>query len=589
MTGTTYYTEEVQKYITILQHFKQGGRQQKSFRLDNGKRCTKFQEDYNQFDIDDTTGRLYKGLSTAVQVQVEGNHISVGEIGKRRSVLAVDKQDDHVIVKDFLLHLCASNPDYCKGIRRHRIDTRDGKRDFYSDVTPVLSARFEFSPRAFLNAWDQQYLQVFMRLAEAYSDVLAERHDGFSRMDALALEVHQHKQLIQIIIEHCDDVFDKTQDDLESIKQTLRVFYEENKKAFARWKQVTEQVNSYDGRLGEVEVRVATVEGLVATVEGHVATFEGRVGTVEGRVGTVEDRVGTVEEQVAVLRGQIEALELERSAATDSATDTAKIVEPDTSDAEDFDTKVRRAVSNELLEEFQQLCSSPQRSQKAAARFSQAKFSRADLQTLLPGNWLSGDIIDAFFKLLKKRDKNLNGDCADCVFLTSYFYTKLTEGAPTSTDMYKYETVKKWGTSAGGIFGKKVYVPVNLDRNHWILAMMDARIETNGKTVELFDSCRRKNKAEKHGAVTANLTRYLADEHLHKQKAPLNISQWTMLGTNREAPIQTNGFDCGVFVCMYAYFLTLGNGPAEFQFDKEWVNRYGRNFIACSILKGSIE
>mmetsp|Transcript_23014 Transcript_23014/g.54619 ORF Transcript_23014/g.54619 Transcript_23014/m.54619 type:complete len:556 (+) Transcript_23014:112-1779(+) len=555
MTGTTYYTEEVQKFTTILQR---GGRQQKSFCLDTGKRCKKFQ-DYDQFDIDNITRRLYKGLSMAIQVQVQGDSISVGEIGKPRLVLAFDKQDDHVIVKDYLLHLCASNPSYCKHLQKHRVDTQKGLRDFHSDVTPVLSARFEFSPPAFLNSWDQQYLKVFMRLGEAYSDVLAERHDGVSRMDALALEVHQHKQLIQIIIEHCDDVFDTTQDDLESIKQTLRVYYEENKNAFARWKQVTEQVNTYDGCLGEVEGRVAALEG----------------------------RVGTVEEQVAVLRGQIEALKLERSAATDSATDTAKIVEPDTSDTEDFDAKVHRGISNELLEEFEQLCS--QGSNKAAARFSQAKFSGADLQTLLPGNWLNGDIIDAFFKLLKKRDKNLNGDCADCGFLTSYFYTKLTEGAPASTDMYNYETVNKWGTSAGGIFGKKVYVPVNLDRNHWILAMMDARIETNGKTVELFDSCRRKNKAEKHGAVTANLTRYLADEHLHKQKAPLNISQWTMLGTNREAPIQTNGFDCGVFVCMYAYFLTLGNGPAEFQFDKEWVNRYGRNFIACSILKGSIE
>ncbi len=57
------------------------------------------------------------------------------------------------------------------------------------------------------------------------------------------------------------------------------------------------------------------------------------------------------------------------------------------------------------------------------------------------------------------------------------------------------------------------------------------------------------------------LLKYLKDEWKRKKgigHLP-DESRWKIVGNKSEIPAQTNGFDCGVFTCMYADFLSMGS------------------------------
>jgi hypothetical protein len=115
---------------------------------------------------------------------------------------------------------------------------------------------------------------------------------------------------------------------------------------------------------------------------------------------------------------------------------------------------------------------------------------------------------------------------------------------------------------------------------------------------------------------------YIQDEHQDKKKAPMSDAhQWILVpGTNETTPLQQNGtlfifhlffssrldfdyllthflyrfinslecnitgYDCGVFTCMVADFLSKG---CSLEFDQSHVTRYARERITLAILNGS--
>lgn len=83
------------------------------------------------------------------------------------------------------------------------------------------------------------------------------------------------------------------------------------------------------------------------------------------------------------------------------------------------------------------------------------------------------------------------------------------------------------------------------------------------------------------------MLRYLKADHEDKKgcKPP---SDWTIKDANTTAnvPTQANGYDCGVFVCMYAYYLSMGK---ELTFTQESLDEaLARKKIGLSILVGKV-
>ena len=58
--------------------------------------------------------------------------------------------------------------------------------------------------------------------------------------------------------------------------------------------------------------------------------------------------------------------------------------------------------------------------------------------------------------------------------------------------------------------------------------------------------------------------------------------EWELVESTPDTPQQLNGFDCGVFTCMFCDFLSIG---CPLTFSQEHVNQC-RERIALSIMKG---
>lgn len=79
------------------------------------------------------------------------------------------------------------------------------------------------------------------------------------------------------------------------------------------------------------------------------------------------------------------------------------------------------------------------------------------------------------------------------------------------------------------------------------------------------------------------LMRYLKDEWSAKKGGDLpDADQWQLVTCEEDTPQQSNGFDCGVFTCMFADFLSLDR---PLSFNQEHITQC-RERIALSIMKG---
>ena len=214
---------------------------------------------------------------------------------------------------------------------------------------------------------------------------------------------------------------------------------------------------------------------------------------------------------------------------------------------------------------------------------------RSSMRTLQPGMWLNDEIVHYFYLMLAKRDAELcsttNTDPETTTteklrshFFKSFFITKLlNEGSATNDGEYEYRNVKSWSQKVPGedIFAlDKIFVPINIGNMHWISAV----IFMQKKRIEMFDSLGSNGKR-----YLEVLFQYLQDEHLDKKNTCLpDLEKWKLVQTQPETPRQNNGYDCGIFACFFADFLSI---DLPLTFDQSHIDRI-RERVALSIMKG---
>ena len=149
-----------------------------------------------------------------------------------------------------------------------------------------------------------------------------------------------------------------------------------------------------------------------------------------------------------------------------------------------------------------------------------------------------------------KETKELEGD-RRCHFYRTAFYSKVH---PTGGDTYQYSQVRKWtktGVPGNSIFScEALFFPCNIGDMHWIVivAFMKA------KSIQVFDSL-----GGNHESGVLAIYQYLQDEHRNKfNEAMKDEREWKLYAENPLASAQKNGYDCGVFVCMYADYISNG-------------------------------
>ncbi|XP_074429640.1 sentrin-specific protease 2-like [Larus michahellis] len=160
-----------------------------------------------------------------------------------------------------------------------------------------------------------------------------------------------------------------------------------------------------------------------------------------------------------------------------------------------------------------------------------------DIRTLRSLCWLNDEVINFYMGLVMERSKKAGYPSVHA--FSSFFYEKLTSGG--------YEAVGRW-TRHVDLFQKDIIlVPINL-RLHWTLAVIDTR----KKTVKYYDSL-----GQEGDKICETLLKYLQEESCEKRKVKLSVLEWTVHSMEpHEIPQQSNGSDCGVFICKYADYIS---------------------------------
>jgi len=180
-----------------------------------------------------------------------------------------------------------------------------------------------------------------------------------------------------------------------------------------------------------------------------------------------------------------------------------------------------------------------------------------NLKCLKKKGWLNDHVIDWWMKywcdkhektMLHNGNEKETGDAKDkAVVASSMFYQnlrhELKEGRGVPNSYFAANLFK----------AKMLLIPVHIDENHWILAKMTFVLEAGATTsaiLQWYDSSTDSSALQRdpHEPHTQNLEKWL-----QTKQSGLTLT-WHTTGRYKD---QNNTDDCGVWVCMYAMFLSM--------------------------------
>ncbi|CAH6721870.1 hypothetical protein CLIB1444_07S04302 [[Candida] jaroonii] len=155
-----------------------------------------------------------------------------------------------------------------------------------------------------------------------------------------------------------------------------------------------------------------------------------------------------------------------------------------------------------------------------------------DLKTLQNKRWLNDNVIDYYLSLICKNHP-------EYFCWTTHFFTTLQSKG--------YDGIKRWGKRKKlNIFEKKlIFIPININSSHWALTI----INNDTKTIEYYDSLNLRGNMP----VLKTVQSYMIGEK-DRLNAQVDINDWQLI--SKASPQQLNGFDCGVFTCICAKYLS---------------------------------
>ena len=190
--------------------------------------------------------------------------------------------------------------------------------------------------------------------------------------------------------------------------------------------------------------------------------------------------------------------------------------------------------------------------------------TREKVLCLQPREWLNDEVINFFMELLKARAAAA-AELPNCHFFNTLFYATLN--GPRG---YDYPGVQRW-TRRVDLFAQNLLIcPIHCHGDHWTLAL----VNFYDKRLEYFDSL-----GGGDDGVLAHLRHYLQDESIDKRKVAWDDAGWTdhSWTPRRDGiPQQRNGYDCGVFMCKTADYLSQ---DARLNFSQDDMDYFRRRLV----------
>ena len=123
----------------------------------------------------------------------------------------------------------------------------------------------------------------------------------------------------------------------------------------------------------------------------------------------------------------------------------------------------------------------------------------------------------------------------------------------------------------------KLFIPINHPGVHWALVC----VFVQAKAIYYYDSL-----GEGGRTVVSAIHQYLEEEHMRKYKKGLPKG-WRLI-PDTPCPRQDNGNDCGVYICMFMDYLSLGRPLDVTHITPDEVSSGYRKHIAASIIRGAL-
>ena len=171
--------------------------------------------------------------------------------------------------------------------------------------------------------------------------------------------------------------------------------------------------------------------------------------------------------------------------------------------------------------------------------------TRTDFRSLAGSNYLNDKIIDEYLTLIQQRNTD-DQTLPKIATFTVFLYQKLErlglEEGYRDTEAWIKEDIRNKDL---------IFFPIHKN-HHWSLIVVD----TKGKTVQYLDSIRGSRKVSSAPRI---IKKYI--EKYYKEKGEAATFKIII---REDIPCQTNGVDCGVFLCQYAERLAR-QAPIDFR------------------------
>lgn len=170
------------------------------------------------------------------------------------------------------------------------------------------------------------------------------------------------------------------------------------------------------------------------------------------------------------------------------------------------------------------------------------------LVRLQDGERLTSQIIDSYLEEIDKKSPSVR-------IMSTFWFTKVCEQG--------YSSVKRWAEQkAIDITSIDVLCfPINWQNAHWILSVINFR----RKRFEVWDSLPTTHSDRKTKLQFEKMKEWLVGELTRYVNHNIIMDEWTCVV--EDAPKQSNDYDCGVFTCMCAEYISLNVRPLFTQRD----------------------
>jgi hypothetical protein len=186
------------------------------------------------------------------------------------------------------------------------------------------------------------------------------------------------------------------------------------------------------------------------------------------------------------------------------------------------------------------------------------------VQCLLPNRCLNDDVMNMYLQILMERCQQ---ESRRYVALTTFFYAKLLRNG-----RYAFAGVSTWFKHIKLTNVQRIYIPIHyLEESHWCLVCIDLE----RKQLLFYDPFVSSYHAP---ACLANMRRFLRDLAV-QQGFQLNMDDWVDVVPTSYPRQAVGTVDCGVFVLIYADFLSDDVDLATLRFTQEDVDLLRRKIV----------